>query len=227
MRVSAIVLAAGRGSRMKSNVKKQFMEIDNMPLIWYSLNAFQKSRVDEIILVTSYEDVDFCRTIVEKFGLSKVTSVVAGGKERYDSVYNGLKIARCDYVLIHDGARPMIDNDIIENSIKGAVRYNACVTGVRVKDTIKIVGDDNNIIQTPDRSTLWCAQTPQAFEYSVIRKAYDRFMEKPKTFITDDSMVVEVYSDTPVHFIEGKYKNIKITTAEDIWYAERNIINNI
>lgn len=117
-KITAIVLAAGSGSRMKSKTKKQFMEIKGKLVIWYSLFEFEKSRVDEIILVTGKEDIDYCKKeIVEKYNLKKIKNVVAGGSERYESVYNGLKEVTGNIVLIHDGARPLINNEIIERSI--------------------------------------------------------------------------------------------------------------
>ena len=127
-KVTAIVLAAGSGSRMQSQIKKQFMEIKGKPLIWYSLFAFEKYRVEQIVLVTGKEDIAYCRNeIVEKYGFTKVTDIVAGGKERYESVYNGLEKAKGNIVLIHDGARPLITEDIIERSVKGAAEHGACV----------------------------------------------------------------------------------------------------
>ena len=123
MKISAIVLAAGSGSRMQSSKKKQFMEIKGKPLVWYSLFAFEKYGVDEIILVTGLEDIDFCKKeIVEKYNFTKVKDIVAGGKERYESVYNGLKHISGDIVLIHDGARPVLTNEIIERGINGAIK---------------------------------------------------------------------------------------------------------
>lgn len=206
---------------MNSKTKKQFMEIKGKPIIWYSLLAFEKSAVDEIILVTGEADIEYCKKdIVEKYNLSKVTKVVAGGKERYDSVYNGLKEVKGDIVLIHDGARPMLTQDVIERCIEGADTYNACVTGMPVKDTVKIVGKENIIEDTPDRSKVWITQTPQAFKYEVVKSAYDNMKASGETNVTDDAMVVEKYTDYNVYFVEGDYCNIKITTPEDIMLAE-------
>lgn len=220
-KVTAIVLAAGSGSRMNSKTKKQFMEIKGKPIIWYSLFAFEKSRVNQIILVTGEEDVEYCKkNIVKKYNFSKVTAVIAGGEERYDSVYNGLKEAKCDVVLIHDGARPMLNEDIINRCINGAALYEACVAGMPVKDTVKIVKEDNVIEDTPDRSKVWITQTPQAFKYEVIKTAYDNMKKAEDGNVTDDSMVVELYTDYNVRFVEGDYRNIKITTPEDIMLAE-------
>ena len=220
MKVNAIVLAAGSGSRMKSKTKKQFMTIKGKPVIWFALNAFQKSRVDEIILVTSKEDGDYCKNIIKKYNLTKVSSIIEGGKERYNSVYNGLKETKCDYVLIHDGARPLINQQIIDNCINGAIKYKACVAGVPVKDTIKIVDEKGIVIDTPPRNQIWITQTPQAFEDKLIREAYENIERSDNALITDDAMVVEKYGNAKVHFVKGAYDNIKITTPEDIILCE-------
>lgn len=225
-KITAIVLAAGSGSRMKSKTKKQFMEIKGKPVIWYSLFEFEKSRVDEIILVTGKEDIDYCKKeIVEKYNLKKIKNVVAGGSERYESVYNGLKEVTENIVLIHDGARPLINNEIIERSIEGAIKSDACVVGVPVKDTIKRANKEGYIIDTPNRSELWITQTPQSFKTDLVKMAYKKMkgeLEKGNTTlnITDDAMVVEEFTTNQVRFVQGDYKNIKVTTPEDIDIAE-------
>ena len=225
-KITAIVLAAGSGSRMKSKTKKQFMEIKGKPVIWYSLFEFEKSRVDEIILVTGKEDIDYCKKeIVEKYNLKKIKNVVAGGSERYESVYNGLKEVTGNIVLIHDGARPLINNEIIERSIEGTIKSDACVVGVPVKDTIKRANKEGYIIDTPNRSELWITQTPQSFKTDLVKMAYKKMkeeLEKGNTTlnITDDAMVVEEFTTDQVRFVQGDYKNIKVTTPEDIDIAE-------
>lgn len=219
--VIAIVLAAGNGSRMNSNTKKQFMEIKGKPVIWYSLFAFENSPVDKVILVTGKEDIEYCRkNIVEKYGFKKVVSIVEGGKERYESVNNGLKQAEGGIVLIHDGARPLINSDIIKRSIEGAEQYGACVVGVPSKDTIKITKEDNIIDSTPDRNSVWITQTPQAFKYELIKTAYDNIKKDTGINITDDAMVVEYFTHHQVRFVLGEYTNLKITTPEDIVLTE-------
>ena len=225
-KITAIVLAAGSGSRMKSKTKKQFMEIKGKPVIWYSLFEFEKSRVDEIILVTGKEDIDYCKKeIVVKYNLKKIKNVVAGGSERYESVYNGLKEVTGNIVLIHDGARPLINNEIIERSIEGTIKSDACVVGVPVKDTIKRANKEGYIIDTPNRSELWITQTPQSFKTDLVKMAYKKMkeeLEKGNTTlnITDDAMVVEEFTTNQVRFVQGDYKNIKVTTPEDIDIAE-------
>ena len=142
-KITAIVLAAGTGSRMKSKEKKQFMKINGKPVIWYSLFQFEKSIVDEVILVTGEEDIEYCNeNIVKQYNLKKVKHIIAGGSERYESVYNGLKKTTGDIVLIHDGARPMLNQKTIARCIEGAKKYKACVAGVATKDTVKIVDKD-------------------------------------------------------------------------------------
>ena len=225
-KITAIVLAAGSGSRMKSKTKKQFIEIKGKPVIWYSLFEFEKSRVDEIILVTGKEDIDYCKKeIVEKYNLKKIKNVVAGGSERYESVYNGLKEVTGNIVLIHDGARPLINNEIIERSIEGTIKSDACVVGVPVKDTIKRANKEGYIIDTPNRSELWITQTPQSFKTDLVKMAYKKMkeeLEKGNTTlnITDDAMVVDEFTTNQVRFAQGDYKNIKVTTPEDIDIAE-------
>ncbi|MCI5596887.1 MAG: 2-C-methyl-D-erythritol 4-phosphate cytidylyltransferase [Lachnospiraceae bacterium] len=214
---TAVVLAAGKGSRMQSKVKKQFMKLLGKPLVYYALLEFQESPVDEIILVTGRESIDYCRKqIVEKYGFTKVKEIVAGGKERYESVYEALKVASMDYVLIHDGARAFLDEEIISRSMKGVAEYKACVIGMPVKDTIKIVDKDQYAIETPKRSLIWQIQTPQCFITDEIRQAYEKMMAEEAKNITDDAMVMEQFGDRRVKLIEGSYENIKITTPEDI-----------
>ena len=224
-KITAIILAAGQGKRMNSPVAKQFLILQDKPVIYYSLKAFEESQVDDIILVTGEGQVDYCREyIVDCFGIKKVSSIVEGGKERYDSVYRALAaIEAADYVLIHDGARPFISDEIIKTMIEEVVRNKACIVGTPVKETIKIVDAEGVITSTPDRSTLWAAQTPQAFEFVSIKKAYELFYEDKKKCerqITDDAMVYESYLKKPVRMITGDYNNIKLTTPEDLILAD-------
>lgn len=228
MKTAAIVLSAGRGTRMQSDIPKQYMPLIDKPVLYYSLKAFQDSSVSSIILVTGKEDVEFCqKEIVEKYNITKVSAIVTGGKERYHSVYEGLKqLKDHDYVLIHDGARPCVNVDIIERSIQSAIEEEACVVGMPVKDTIKISNENGYAVETPDRSTLWMIQTPQSFSYSLIYGAYTELMGQMQKgsqdvpSITDDAMVVEYIYGKKVKLVPGSYTNIKITTPEDIRVAE-------
>lgn len=222
MKTTAIVLAAGSGKRMNSEVHKQYLLIKEKPVLYYSLKTFEDSQVDDIVLVVGTGEVEYCKKeIIEKYGFLKVRAIVEGGKERYHSVYEGLKAAQeTDYVMIHDGARPFVTQEIISRTIESVCRYQACVVGMPVKDTIKIVDADNCAKETPTRSSVWQVQTPQAFSYPLIFDAYTRMFEKEDSAITDDAMVVERMTAQKVRLIEGSYQNIKITTPEDLLIAE-------
>lgn len=216
-KVTAVVLAAGKGSRMKSDIEKQFMMLGDFPVIYYSLKTFNGSVVDEIILVTGTDCIDYCKKeIVERYGFDKVSRIVAGGKERYDSVYNGLLACNNpELVIIHDGARPFVTDDMINRCIRELQNYKACTVGVPVKDTIKIVDADNVGIETPRRETLWQIQTPQGFDYKFLLSCYNEMMKETPS-VTDDTMVAEMYGKSRAKVIEGAYFNIKITTPEDM-----------
>ena len=209
---------------MQSHVQKQFLLLNDRPLITYALEAFENSPVDQIILVTGSDEIRYCREeIAEKYGFSKVKKVIAGGRERYHSVYEGLKAAKgAEYVLIHDGARPLLNQEIISRALEGAKEYGACVVGMPVKDTIKTAGADGFVASTPNRSTLWQVQTPQAFFYPWISQAYEKLFsrEEYQQGVTDDAMVLEAMTSHKVKLIEGSYFNIKVTTPEDMAVAE-------
>ena len=215
--IKAIVLSAGKGTRMNMNISKQYIEVLGFPVLYYTLKAFENADVDEIIITTGKDDVDFVKNdIVNKYNISKVTNVVPGGKERYDSVMEGLNyVEDDDYVLIHDGARPLIKKDTINNIIREVKEKSSVIAAVPVKDTIKIV-ENGVAISTPDRRKLYQIQTPQAFRGEIIKNAYKEMVKIKDTTITDDSMVVEKYSEYRVSVVESDYTNIKITTKEDI-----------
>ena len=223
-RIGAVILAGGRGSRMHSDIQKQYMLLDGRPLIAYALEAFERSCADDLVLVTGAGEAEFVqKEILPPLGLTKLRSIVTGGKERYHSVYEGLKALRnCDYVLIHDGARPLVTEAVISRAVQAAVQNDACVVGMPVKDTIKVADAHGFAESTPDRSLLWQVQTPQAFAYPLVRGAYDRLMadETLQKGITDDAMVVEPLSGTKVRLVEGSYENLKVTTPEDLVLAE-------
>lgn len=221
-KVTAIVLAAGSGRRMNSAVHKQYLELAGKPVIYYALKAFGESGVTDIVLVTGRGETEYCRHgIVEKYGLRGISSIAEGGKERYHSVYEGLKAAAgSDYVLIHDGARPLVTPDLIRRCIEEVRHCQACVAAMPVKDTIKIVGEDGFAKGTPDRKLLWQMQTPQAFLYPLILDAYEKVLSEGAEGITDDAMVLERAAGRQVKIIEGSYRNIKITTPEDLLIAE-------
>lgn len=227
-RCVAIVLAAGQGKRMNSDVPKQYMRMNGKPLLYYSLLVFEESFVDEIILVTAGTEIEYCKEeVVHKYGLKKVTHIVAGGKERYHSVHAGLKaVSACDYIFIHDGARPFVSKEILERAYESVSEYAACVVGMPAKDTIKLADEKGFAASTPSRDLLWMIQTPQVFAYPLIKDCYETLIKEETRLseegikITDDAMVVETFTDCKVKLVKGSYENIKITTPEDLAVAE-------
>ncbi|XCP84815.1 2-C-methyl-D-erythritol 4-phosphate cytidylyltransferase [Roseburia hominis] len=220
---TAIVLAAGKGSRMGTKVHKQYLEMAGRPVLYYSLRTFQESAViDEIILVTGEGEEAYCQeNIVDKYGFTKVKKIIPGGAERYHSVHNGLQAMEEDgYVFIHDGARPFVSVEIIERVYEQVKLEKACVVGMPVKDTIKIADDSEYVSDTPDRSRLWLIQTPQVFEKALVKKAYEDLMKAGESKVTDDAMVVEMMAGHAVKLVRGSYENIKITTPEDLKIGE-------
>lgn len=220
-KISAIVLAGGRGKRMNSSVQKQYLELNGYPVLYYSLKELEQSEVDEIVLVVGKEEIDYVKEkIVKQYCFKKIKKIVTGGKERYESVYCGLQAIQNEgYVLIHDGARPLLSQEIIKRGIEGVKQYEACVVGMPVKDTIKIVDEKQYVKETPSREYLWLIQTPQIFRISKIKEAYDKMWQIGDSTVTDDAMVMEKYGDLKVKLIEGAYQNIKITTPEDFLFA--------
>ncbi|MBO4376708.1 MAG: 2-C-methyl-D-erythritol 4-phosphate cytidylyltransferase [Lachnospiraceae bacterium] len=223
----AIVLSAGKGRRMNSDTPKQYMNVAHKPVLYYSVSAFQSSYVDEIVIVCGEGDEKYIKEeIVDKYSLSKVTKIVTGGAERYHSVYKGLEAANGDYVLIHDGARPLITKEVIDRIRQTLESEGGCVAAVPVTDTIKIVDPEGKVISTPDRKTLWAMQTPQAFPYEEIKTAYRMLINKEEETlkkginITDDAMVAEYFGGHDVKVVMGDYNNIKITTLKDLDFAE-------
>lgn len=222
MKNVAIILAAGQGKRMQSKVQKQFLLIKDRPILYYTLNAFENSPViTDIILVTGKDEIEYCQNeIVDKYGFGKVRKIVAGGKERYHSVHEGLQaVEDAEYAFIHDGARPFVDNEIIERAYHTVKEHQACVAAMPVKDTIKIADEEGFAAQTPDRKKVWQMQTPQTFEFHLIKDAYERLLIDEPEGITDDAMVVETMTEYKVKLVEGSYRNIKITTPEDLQIA--------
>ena len=190
---------------------------------YYSLKCFQESPlIRDIILVTGEESLSYCKEeIVKRFGFSKVKKVTAGGKERYDSVYAGLCACdNTDYVLIHDGARPFVTEEILERTCFAVKETGACVVGMPAKDTIKISDRNKMVESTPAREKVWLVQTPQAFRYSLIKESYESIRCKDMSGITDDAMIVEQESGVKVALVHGSYENLKITTPEDLIIAE-------
>ena len=224
---SVVIVSAGRGSRMKADINKQFLKLKGKEVIAHTIDKFYNNKnIDEIVVVVKEDEADFFRrNIIDKYGYKNI-KIAFGGKERQDSVFNGLKAVneRCDIVLIHDGARHFVTDEIIKNSIECAKKNKCVIVGVPVKDTIKIINKDNEVCDTPNRSTLWSIQTPQVFEYLSIIKAHKIAKEK-SYYGTDDSMLME-YLGYNVKVIEGSYNNIKITTPEDLKIGEEILNEN-
>lgn len=217
-----IIVAAGTGSRMKKGINKQFIKLNSKEIIAYTIDKFYNNEnIDDIVVVIKKDEEDyFIENIINKYKFENI-KIAYGGAERQDSVYNGIKKLEknCDIVLVHDGARPFITDNIIKKSIAQAKEHNAVVVGVKVKDTIKVVSEDGNIVDTPNRSYLWSVQTPQVFKYEIITKAYqDAYNDN--YYGTDDAMLVERIGYN-VKMVEGSYDNIKITTQEDLNFGEQ------
>ncbi|SFM33276.1 2-C-methyl-D-erythritol 4-phosphate cytidylyltransferase [Paenibacillus sp. 1_12] len=218
--LAVVVVAAGKGSRMRTEESKQYLILKEKPILVHTLSLFQQmEQVDSIVLVTGMDDVERCKGYIEQYGLSKVHSVVAGGQERQDSVYKGLQTlgSETEWVLVHDGVRPFTAKEHIIACWHKAMETGAAVLAVPVKDTIKVVDTTGKIQSTPDRRSLWAIQTPQAFRFSLLLKAYEQAQQAG--FIgTDDAMLVEQLGIS-VQVVEADYYNIKITTPEDLPWA--------
>lgn len=214
-----IIVAAGRGTRMGTKESKQYLQLGDKPILVHTLELFQSMEsVKEAVLVVGSDDVERCRNWVAQYGLTKVTAVVAGGKERQHSVYCGLQELSTDWVMVHDGVRPLVTANAVHACCMQAEHSGAAVLAVPVKDTIKQVNEAGVIVSTPDRRSLWAIQTPQAFRRVLLQEAHERAMAEQ--FVgTDDAMVVERMGAS-VTVAEGEYTNIKITTPEDLPWAE-------
>lgn len=231
-KTAAIILAAGKGTRMQSRTLKQYLALENKPVLFYSLETFSKlDIIDEIILVVSEGEIEYCRErVVDCYGIKKVRVITEGGAERYLSVWNGIKQVSEDveYVMIHDSARPLVTADTINRAHEVLISKEACVVGVPVKDTIKQTDEDAGVVATLPRNTLWAAQTPQCFKREILVEAYNNMYKSIETAekngstvaITDDAMIVETYGNAKVRMVQGEYTNIKITTPEDIELAK-------
>ena len=219
MKVTAVIPAAGAGKRMNS--KKQFLELNGRPVLDITVSVFDECQaIDDIIVVVAKEDIGSTKDLLKE--RKKVKSIVAGGAERQDSVYNGIKAiipeSEEDIVVIHDAARPLITKDIISKAVTEAKVSKAVVVGIPSKDTVKTVSPENIIMETLDRASIWLVQTPQVFHCSVIKQAYER-AQRIKYKATDDSKLVERMGIS-VKMIMGSSENIKITTKEDLAMAE-------
>jgi 2-C-methyl-D-erythritol 4-phosphate cytidylyltransferase len=222
---TAVILSAGKGNRMKAKINKQFLMLQNKPVIAYTLAAFEQcSEIDEIIVVVASDELEYFKTnILHKFDFHKVKEVVAGGKERQQSAYIGLKSVSQDseIILIHDGARPFVSQQTIINCIDEAKLCGAASAGMPSKDTIKIVDQNGIVTSTPPRDRVWQTQTPQAFKRALIIEAHEIARHKGIT-ATDDAMLIEMLGYS-VKMVTGTYENIKITTPDDLSLGEQLI----
>lgn len=213
--VSVIIAAGGKGRRMGADINKVFLDLNGREILAHTISAFEKNETtDEIIIVTSYEDIKTVENIISREGFKKVTAVTEGGKERQDSVYNGLVCAKGEYVAIHDGARCLITDESITAVINDAKKYGAAALGVKVKDTLKSVDENGMIISTVDREKTVHIQTPQVFLRQEIMDLHKKAKQNGIA-VTDDCSVFEHFGKK-VYVTEGGYDNIKLTTPEDI-----------
>lgn len=225
----AVIVAGGSGKRMGGAVKKQYILLRGKEVLARTVDVFEACEfIDEIIVVVSKDEIDYVKEkIVEAYNYSKIEKIIAGGAERQDSVYNGLKAAdkNTDYVIVHDGARPFITKEVILKCLEKAKETGASIVGVPVKDTIKICNAKTHIVeQTPDRNTLWTIQTPQIFSFELLMRAYEHALAH-KLQVTDDSMIAEAFGKE-VYITQGEYSNIKVTTPEDLIIGEAIIDAN-
>ena len=216
VRVGAVIVAAGRSTRM-GGVDKTFAPILGRPLVAHTLDRFESSSlIDQIVLVLAEDSLEQGLKLVEERGYSKVAHVCAGGQRRQDSVRNGLELlSPCDWVMVHDGARPCLDDAMLQRGLDAAAECGSAVAGVPVKDTIKLVTPDQMVSETPDRSRLWAAQTPQVFRYDLLLEAHQTCTQD----VTDDAAMVESLGH-PVKMFLGAYESIKVTTADDLVIVE-------
>lgn len=228
MKTVAVIPAGGAGKRFQSHVPKQFVLLDGLPVLVHALKPFEQSdQIHEIILALPVDDVVWMRTeLIEKYGIRKITSVVPGGQERQDSVKNCLDVLpeACDWIVVHDAARPMVTDELIQNVLHAARERGAATCGVPLKDTLKMVRNASDVLKTVPRDSFWLTQTPQAFRRDILLAAYRKaYMEKFQG--TDDASLVERLGQD-VRMVEGLEENIKITTQEDMKMAEALIMRN-
>lgn len=220
MKVTAIVPAAGFGKRLGLKAKKPFVTLNGKPILYYAIKALNSSRmVSDIIVAAEEGQIRRVEELIRKFRFGKVRRIVAGGATRSESVQNCIEAmtSETDVVLIHDAARPLVSAAMIDGSIKAASRHGGCIVAVPESDTVKIADRSGFVKATPDRSTIFRAQTPQAFRAGILKRAYSRLGREKR--VTDDSSVME-RAGLKVKIIPGSYRNIKITTKEDLKIAE-------
>jgi len=221
MKVSAIIPAAGMGIRMGSSIPKQFLLLDGKPILQHTLSVLdQCSIVNEIILVVSEKEIENARQQIQD-SYPKVAKVIVGGKERQDSVYNGLQNldSKADIVVVHDGVRPFVSEELIRESVEAARDFGAAITAIPVSDTIKKVNKEGVVESTIDRSGLWRVQTPQTFQVSLLKEAFAK-AQSDNFYGTDEGSLIE-YLGRDVKVVPGSELNIKITRSEDLVLGEK------
>jgi len=219
-KVVAIVPAAGSGKRLGARQEKAFVRLGDKPLIVHALKALNSSiYIDTIIIAVKTSSIKRLKEIIKKYGIYKASIVTAGGRTRSESVKKSFDLINpsCEIVLIHDAVRPFLSKDIIKNSVFLAKKYGACVTSIRQTDTVKSADRNLFVKKTLDRSSLWRAQTPQTFQYSLLKRAYSE--PRAANRVTDDASILE-NTGKRVKILEGSARNIKITTKEDLKIAE-------
>ena len=220
MKITAVIVAGGKGTRMGADINKVFLEVGGKEVLYYTISAFEDNdNIDEIILVTAKNDMERCKRIVDEYSLEKVKDIVQGGETRQKSVMNGLKAANGDIVLIHDGARALVTEYEIDNCIADCKEYGAAAVGVRCKDTLKSADKNGFITGTVDRETTYMIQTPQAFYLDEILDMHERATAE-NFEATDDCMIAENYG-VNIKISGGSYDNIKLTTPEDMITADK------
>ncbi len=221
MKVVAIIVAAGKGERMGKLLPKQYLYLNDRPVMIHTLEVFeQASMVNEIILVVAPDKVGYCSfELLPAYRLNKVKSIIEGGKTRQESVFYGLNAVPddTDIVIIHDGVRPLLSVGLIEKVIEAARRSGAAIPVILPKDTVKLIDEEGFIDTTISRDKIRLSQTPQAFKFDLIRRAYEEVYKKGIE-VTDDSAILESYGHK-IEAVEGEYTNIKITTPDDIIWA--------
>ena len=218
MKVTCILASAGKGKRLGLKKDKVFITLGKKPVLAHTLKALEAcSFLDEIVLVVSRENIKKAKALCRKHKFKKVTSFVSGGKKRFNSVKNGLRETRdSDYILVHDGARPFIDKSLVKKVLDAAKKHGSAILGTPYKQTLKVIDKSSFIVDTPKRKLVWEAQTPQVFKKDLIFKAYKNKKAFPAT---DDASLVEKLGKK-VKVVKGSYKNIKITTPEDLKLAK-------
>ncbi len=218
IKVSAIIVCGGSSSRM-NGIDKMFAEIENVPVVALTIEAFEKcSIIENIVVVTKSESILKMQNLCETFKFTKVTDIVEGGNCRQRSVANGLSYVDSDIVLIHDGARPFVSDQCIKRVANATLEYGAVTCAVKLKDTIKHIDNEGKVLSTPDRNTLVSVQTPQGFNTELYKDSVNKSQFKLDSFTDDCSLVESLGHD--VYTVDGDYKNIKITTAEDLLFAK-------